>query len=188
MASEVIDARSNAARFARSTTSGLLHCGHCVRADGIGFPPAEKRLVEEPTRLAAQKVKIKTSDWTLLRLVSVVAVETQTSGPELQAFNLRRFSAEPAMDAVFYCTRGRAQGRASACDNSTDHDVESEGTSRQSKSDTTGLRRPGRITGRWIHAEALPILGTMALGKAVSDTAASTPDVFSDQISGVRTR
>ena len=77
-------------------------------------------------------------------VVNVVAVETKTSGPELHAFNLRRSSAEPAIEALSSIAHadvpGTAHPRAII---RPIHHVKSEGTARQSKPDTTGLRRPG---------------------------------------------
>ena len=53
-------------------------------------------------------------------LVSVVAVGTQTSDPELHPANLRRSSAEPAIGRCLLLHTRTRPGRASACDNSTD--------------------------------------------------------------------
>src|SRR5688572_1018999 len=47
---------------------------------------------------------------TLLCLVDVVAIETETRGPELHAVHSRS-SAERAIGAVLYCTRTRAWSR-----------------------------------------------------------------------------
>lgn len=68
---------------------------HVRRADGRNPGHTASFRRGDPARHEGERFRC--AHWTLLRLVNVVAVETQTSGPELHTFNLRRSSAKPAI-------------------------------------------------------------------------------------------